>query len=92
MNGGILHAVECVTGQDLSDAAAGYRYFGFEAVSSLLSRAKAILDAGQDLETHELQLDRQYAVLIPSDSYLGERFETHLQENPSEYAPIIESD
>jgi hypothetical protein len=36
MNGGVTHAVECLAGEELADAAAGFRYFGFNEVASLL--------------------------------------------------------
>ena len=39
MNGGVLHAIECMTVEVLSEVEAGYRYFAFDDVASLLSRA-----------------------------------------------------
>src|ERR1700752_256400 len=75
MNGGGLHAVECLTVSELSDANDGYRFYGLDEVASLLSRARGLFEVGEGLESHELQLDRQYAALIPSDSTLVERFE-----------------
>ncbi len=71
MNGGVLHAVEVLTPQELSDAQSGYRFYGLDGIASLLSRAKALIDAGQDLGFHEAQLDRQYAEIIPDDGFLG---------------------
>ncbi len=88
MNGGVLHAVECLSACELADAEAGYRYYGFEEVASLMSHAVTIVDAGIDLESHEPQLDRKYAALIPSDSSLVERFEERLKSHPSEFAPL----
>ena len=92
MNGGVLHAVECLTAEHLADAEAGYRYFGLGEVASLLSRARMGFEAGDDLEHHEHQLDRQYAVLIPSDSSLVECFEKRLQTNPSDFGPLRAKD
>jgi hypothetical protein len=88
MNGGVLHAVELLTAEDLIDAESGYRYYGLGAAASLLSRARTILETGIDLEFHERQLDRQYANIIPDDSALLERFERHLEANGAEYAPL----
>lgn len=88
MNGGVLHAVECLSANQLSAAEAGYRLFGLDAAASLLSHAKHILESDQDLELHERELDRRYADIIPDDSALVERFEKHLAENPSQYAPL----
>jgi len=88
MNGGVLHAIECLNANELAEAQSGYRYFGFDTVAYLLSRAKTILETGDDLGFHEGQLDKQYASIIRDDSALADRFEKHLLSNPSEYAPI----
>ncbi|MBX7103581.1 MAG: hypothetical protein K1X57_05845 [Gemmataceae bacterium] len=88
MNGGLLHAVECMTAEELSDAYGGYRYFGIGDVASLLARARGIFETADDLESHELQLDIEYAQLIPSDSSLVERFEQQLKTRPSDFAPL----
>jgi hypothetical protein len=57
MNGGVLHAIECMTTKELSDAEAGYRYYGLDDVASFLSRGRAILKATDDLGSHEQRLD-----------------------------------
>jgi len=57
MNGGVLHAVECMTVEEQFDAEAGYRYYGLEGAASLLSRARRIFDAADDLGSHEQQFD-----------------------------------
>src|SRR5262245_48266251 len=88
MNGGVLHAVECLTASELSAAEAGYRFYGLDEAASLLSRARTIFQIGDELESHELQLDRQYAAMIPSDSSLVKRFQKRLKSHPSEYAPL----
>ncbi len=88
MNGGVLHAVECLAPSDLSDAESGYRFYGLDAVASLLSRARIILEIDRELGDLEQQLDGQYAEIIPTDSSLVERFEKQLELNPSEYAPL----
>jgi len=87
MNGGVLDTLECLTDSELLAAQAGYRYYRFDSAADLLSRAKAILETGGNLEFHEIELDQQYAEMIPNDSFLAERFEEHLLLNPSEYAP-----
>ena len=92
MNGGVLHAVECLTAEELTDAEAGYRYVVLGEVASLLSRARKLFETGEDLERHQQQLDREYADLIPSDSSLVECFEKRLQANPSDFAPLRAKD
>ena len=88
MNGGVLHAVECLSAGELSDAESGYRFYGLGAVASLLSRAKVLLDADEDLDRHESELDDEYAAIIPDDASLARLFEEHLRANPSAYAPL----
>jgi len=88
MNGGVLHAVECMTAAELSDAEAGYRYYGLDGVASLLSQARAIFEAADDPGSHEQQLDGDYAFMIPSDSSLVERFNKGLESSPSDFAPL----
>jgi hypothetical protein len=91
-NGGVLHAVEFMTANELSDAAAGYRYYGLDDVASLLYRARAIFEIGDKLGSHEQQLDGEYARMIPSDSSLVKRFEERLRSSPSDFAPLRPKD
>ncbi len=88
MNGGVLHTVECLTSQELVDAKSGYRFFGLGQVADLMSRARQLFEADEDLEYYESLLDTEYESLIPDDSLLLERFEKHLQLNPTDFAPL----
>ena len=88
MNGGLLHAVECLTPSELSDAQSGYLFFGLDSVADLLAEARRKLEADEDLDDLEWLLDRRYEALIPDDSLLVERFEKHFSEHPSDFAPV----
>ena len=88
MNGGVLHVVECLTPSEMSDAQSGYRFFGLDAVADLLSHARRVFEADDDLASQEALLDQQYAALVPDDSSLVERFEKYWRENPSDFAPL----
>lgn len=95
MNGGVQHSVECLTPEQLSDAEAGYRYYGFDRVASLLSRARRIESAGyhiEHLEHYEVEFDKEYSQLIPDDEFLADRFEERLKSNPSDFAPLRAKD
>ena len=92
MNGGVLHAVESVTAEELSEAEAGYRYYGLDDVASLLSRTRQIFEAADDLGGYEQQLDGEYANLIPSDSSLVERLQKRLKSSPSDFASLRSKD
>ena len=88
MNGGVLHAVECLESPELSEAQAGYRYFDLAPVAELLSRARATFDADDDLESHEPLLDSEYVNLIPNDSFLDDRFQQRLRAHPEDFSPL----
>ncbi len=92
MNGGVLHAVECLTPKVLSDAMSGYRYYGLDVIVSLLIRARLILETDEDLGSHESPLGRSYMSIVQSDTWLIQRFKAHLALNPSEYAPVLPTD
>ena len=92
MNGGVLHVVELMTTEELSDAVAGYRFFGLDGVASLLLRSRRIFLAGGSLGRHEQELDSEYVHMIPSDNSLGDRFEDRLKSSPSDFAPLRAKD
>jgi hypothetical protein len=92
MNGGVLHAVECLTASELKDAECGYRFYGFDAVAFLFARARQLVETDSDLELHESQLDQEYTDIIPGDGSIVERFERHLASNPSDYARLRATD
>lgn len=88
MNGGVLHAVECLEPRELAAAQSGYRFFDLAAVAELLSHARATLDADDDLESQESLLDSAYARLIPDDSLVVDRFQQRLATHPDDFAPL----
>lgn len=87
MNGGVLHGVECLTAEELSDSETGYRYFGLDAVASLLIRARRIFEAAESPGSHEPELNREY-IQLASDGILTEHFERRFKSNPSDFAPL----
>ncbi|MBN2384609.1 hypothetical protein JXQ70_17180 [bacterium] len=92
MNGGVLHAVECLTEDEMLDVEAGYRFYGLDQVAAIFTHARRLVDTDEDLDDYEATLDQEYADIIPDDTSLIKRFEKHLKENPSEYAPLREDD
>lgn len=86
MNGGVLHAVECLNASELADAESGYRFFSFDAVADLLSLARKLWEEDENLEFYERELNHDYAILIPDDSSLQERFEAVHRTRPSEFS------
>jgi hypothetical protein len=89
MNGGVLHAVECLSPDQLTAALHGFRHFGFESVAVLIGEAEKAIHIEQDIDTLEAIFDQQYWAQIPDDGVLVKSFEVHLRENPQEYSPIV---
>jgi hypothetical protein len=88
MNGGVLHAVECLSRPEIEEAASGYRFFGLDAAARLLIGARRIFESGHDFPDHEALLDRDYQTLISDDSSLYARFEQHRRSHPHDFAPL----
>ncbi len=88
MNGGVLHAIECLTSEQLIAAKAGYIYFGFDAIAALIASAERAIREGEDLEDLEATLDQQYWAAIPDDGVLAKSFEYHQSQHPFEYSLV----
>jgi hypothetical protein len=87
MNGGVLHAVECATPHEFDAAKAGYRFFGFDDVVVVLTKAKGLVESGAELDSLEAEFDRRYSALA-NDSALFDRFAAHLARSPSDFSPL----
>lgn len=90
MNGGVLHAVECLSAEQLVAAQAGYTYFGFGGIADLIGAAQKAIRQGDDLEPLEAEFDQRYWALVPDDGVLVESFERRQQQHPLDYSPIVE--
>ena len=89
MNGGVLHAVECLSPDQLTAVLAGYIHFGFESVAALIGEAKKAIQLEQNLDTLEAVFDKQYWAQMPDDGVLVKGFESQLRENPQEFSPLV---
>lgn len=89
MNGGILHAVECLSAEQLVAAEAGYRYFGHGKVGDVIAAAEQAIHLGKDLEHLEGEFDQRYWALVPDDDVLVKSFEQHQFGNPLDYSPLM---
>ena len=79
MNGGVHHALESLSGEELAAAKRGYAFFGFHAVPRLLDCAH---------QKTENRVDRDYAELVPDDSALFTCFEQFYAKSPASFAPL----
>jgi hypothetical protein len=84
MNGGLEHALEYLSQEDLRGAVAGFRYFKLDEVASLLEAAMACDGDESRLEV----LETRYGELISSDDVLVTAFEKLYVSSPNAFAPI----
>ena len=87
MNGGIHHAIECLTPEELSSATDGFSYFGLDEMAEWLGNVPndpLLKEWTEDTETPAIF---RYAEYIPDDAYLAARFEAVYRERPSEFSP-----
>lgn len=87
MNGGVLHAVECLSTTELAAACAGFRYFGLHRVAAFLGEASRAVADGEDLEELEGNFNEQYW-REASDAVLDRVFNVDYSARPENYAPI----
>lgn len=82
MNGGVGHALQALSSDELAAAAAGYRFFGLDAVASLLEYSVTATEDEVD------QADARYGAHIQSDQTLVDRFEALYSASPQDFASI----
>ena len=82
MNGGVHHAIEVLSPEELSAAAKGFRYFGLDEVGSFL------IGVAGGRDHSEQEANERYGGLIPGDESLAKRFQAKLERNPDEFAPV----
>jgi hypothetical protein len=86
MSGGVDHALDMLTPEQLTAAAAGYRYLQLDDVAELVGQARSAL-AGED-DDRLAELDARYNDLTPRDQTLGDQFAAALQKRPHDFAPV----
>lgn len=87
MNGGVHHAIECLSAEELAAAVAGYSYFGLSSVGEVLtSAAHGSLSPWTDASEHTA--NEAYWRLVPNDESLARAVETVLSERPHDFARI----
>lgn len=88
MNGGVLHALETLSLDELAAAQNGYRYFGFGDIADLIAAGQAAIHRGQDRDLLETKLDQQYSMYIPEDETVVKAFEEHYKLSPDAYSSL----
>jgi hypothetical protein len=86
MNGGIHHALECLSAEELSAAIEGFVYFGFDEMAEWLRNASTDPLLKEWTESTETPAIFRYAEYIPDDGHLATRFEAVYRDRPSDFA------
>jgi hypothetical protein len=87
MNGGPNHAADSCDPAEIAAAAAACRYFGMDALGSLIQELPAASSDSDD-EDAEGRLSNAYSQLVPDDSALSGAFEARYTKAPEDFDPI----
>lgn len=82
MNGGVVHAIGCLSQFELAAAVAGFNYFG------LAEAAHVFQQLPDDTEETEERLNQLYWAAVPDDETLAHAFRVKLLASPEAFAPI----
>ena len=80
-NGGVVHALECLSQSELSAAVSGYHFF------DLTEAARVFQQIPDDSEETENRLNQMYSAAVPSDETLAHAFRIKLVAAPEAFAP-----
>ena len=83
MNGGVAHALDCLSEEEVSAAIAGFNYFGLSAASNVFQQVP------DDSEETEERLNRMYLEAVPSDDTIAHAFRIKLLTSPEAFAPVV---
>ena len=94
MNGGVLHAVEIRSAEEIQRAIEGYRYLALGDAAGVIEwvqgeAASLDLESGDDAVGRlEVEADDRYAAAIPTDATIVSSFESRLRQEPGAFSPL----
>ena len=88
MNMGALHAIKCLTEEQVAASRAAYRFFGFGNIAGVIGAGQHAIAQGLDPDELDTMLEDAYAAIIDEDGVLMRAFEGHFAQQPSAYAPL----
>jgi hypothetical protein len=92
MSGGVLSALETLSPDDVRKAAEAFSWFGLqpeaEFVLESLSQLENAVQVDAALDALELQFDREYTELVPTDQTLVAAFESRLRSEPEAFSAL----
>lgn len=88
MNVGAVHAIACLTAEQVALARSGYRHFGFGNIAGVIGAGQQAIGQGLDMDVLEVTLDEAYAAIIENDAVLMQAFEADYARQPGAYAGV----
>lgn len=88
MNGGVHHAIDLLTPEELAEAISGFSYFGLEEMAEWLRNAQIDPFLKEWSDETETPAIFRYAEIIPDDESLVTRFEAVYRDRPTEFAAL----
>jgi len=88
MNMGALHAIKCLTEEQVAASRAAYRFFGFGNIAGVIGAGQHAIAQGLDPDELDTMLEDAYAAIIDEDAVLMRAFESHYAQQPAAYAPL----
>jgi hypothetical protein len=82
MNGGVVHALGCLSQSEIAAAIAGFEYFG------LTRAADALKQTPDETEETEQRLDQLYWSAVPDDETLVDALRVKLLVSPEVFSPM----
>ena len=90
MNMGALHAIKCLTEEQVAASRAAYRFFGFGNIAGVIGAGQHAIAQGLDPDELDTMLEDAYAAIIDEDGVLMRAFESHYAQQPAAYAPLAD--
>lgn len=87
MNGGALHAYECLTEAERKAAASGYQYFGLEDAAKVLEWLDEQLADAHGTEDERLEAEANVRYPAAMDDAIWAAFQTRFKADPDAFAP-----
>jgi chloramphenicol 3-O-phosphotransferase len=88
MNGGLHHALEVLSPEQVDIAAEGLIYFHLDAVARLIGKVRSESSLRERNDTSEAEANGLYAALIPDDNVIAREFERRYAESPEEFSSL----
>jgi hypothetical protein len=86
-NGGVDHALESLSAQEIREAKEGFRYFGLSKAGDLMEDAFALRDLNDPSAEAAIDaLNKRYWSVVPSDQTLVVCFEVRFHDAPDDFA------